>query len=186
MKWIGKRISFEDDKQKTTIIIYPEDVTWIKAVMGAWVGMWYSIGVIVIWALITLPLSQQEQIIVAIFLSFWAYYAYKVTRSFFWILWGKELIKIDEVALWYKKSIKGYGKAVPYYLENIKKMTVHQPKEKSIQAAWEKSPWIIGGDRIEFDYLGKMVKFGKKINEKDTQLLFSLVTKKVSLRMKGK
>lgn len=186
MKWIGKRISFEDGKQKTTIIINPEDIAWLKAVMGAWVGMWMAIGGIVIWSLFVLPLSQQEQIIMVIFLSFWAYFAYKVLRSFFWLLWGKELVKIDEVALYYKKSIRKYGSSVPYYLENITKITVHQPKEKSIQAAWEKSPWIIGGDRIEFEYLGKLVKFGKKLSDKDTQLLFALITKRIDQRLRKK
>lgn len=186
MKWIGKRITFDDDKQKTTIVIYPEDVSWVKAVMGAWVGMWFAIGAIMIWAALSLPLSQQELVIVVIFLSFWAYFAYKVTRSFFWILWGKELIKIDEVSVSYKKSIKKYGKSTPYYLENISKITVNQPKEKSVQAAWEKSPWIAGGERIEFDYLGKVVKLGKKLNEKDTQLLFALITKRIDQRLRKK
>ena len=186
MKWIGKRISFEEDKQKSTIIIYPEDNTWVKALMGAWVGMWFAIGAIVIWALFVLPLSDQEKIITAIFLSFWAYYAYKVARSFFWILWGKELVKIDEVAVYYKKSIKGYGKSTPYYLENIHKLSIEQPKERSLQAAWEKSPWIVGGGRIEFDYLGKLIKFGKKLNEKDTQLLYTLLSKRISQRLKKK
>ncbi|MBL1280098.1 MAG: hypothetical protein COA33_007495, partial [Fluviicola sp.] len=65
-------------------------------------------------------------------------------------------------------------------------ITVHQPKEKSIQAAWEKSPWIIGGDRIEFEYLGKLVKFGKKLNDKDTQLLFALITKRIDQRLRKK
>ena len=186
MKRIGKRISFEDEKNKTTIVIYPEDISWMKAVIGAWVGMWYSIGAIVVWSYYTFELTQQENIIIFIFLSFWAYFAYKVTRSFFWMLWGKELIKIDEVALYYKKSIKKYGTSTPYYVENISKMTLNQPKEKSIQAAWEKSPWIKGGERIEFDYLGKRTKFGRKLNEKDTVLLFKLVTKRIEERLRKK
>ncbi len=186
MKWIGKRISFLDGNKKTTLVIYPQDITWVKAAMGAWVGMWYAIGGVVIWSFFVLPLSDQEKIILAIFLAFWFYFAFRVTRSFFWFLWGKEMVKIDEVAFYYKKSIKGYGKSVPYYIENIKKMEVILPKEKSIQAAWEKSPWVPGGERIEFEYLGKPVRFGRKLNQKDTELLFKLVTKKINDRLKGK
>ena len=186
MKWIGERISFSEEKNKTTIVINPEDHTWLKAVMGAWVSMWYTIGGVVTWAYFKLDLTQQESLILVIFMVFWLYFAYKVTGSFLWMLWGKELIKIDEVALYYKRSIKKYGKSTPYYLENISKIELNQPKEKSLQAAWEKSPWIAGGERIEFEYLGKRVKFGRKLNEKDTTLLFKLITKRINERLKGK
>ena len=184
MKWIGERISFVDDKDKATIVIYPENITWIKAILGAWVGMWFAVGATVTWSLFTFEFTEQETIILIVFLTFWAYYAYRVTKSFLWILWGKELIKIDEVSLSYKRSIRNYGKSVPYFLENIKKMSVHQPKERSIQTAWEKSPWIRGGERIEFEYMGKVVRFGRKLDEKDTKQLFRFVAKKMDDRLR--
>ncbi len=184
MKWIGKRISFVDDKNKTTIVIYPEGKVLWNALIGAWTAMWIMLGVIVLWAYFTFEISDQEAIIIVIFLSFWVYYAYKAIKSFLWFLWGKELIKIDEVSLIYKRSIKGYGKAIPYYFENIKKISVTVPKEKSIQSSWEKSPWVIGGERIEFDYKGKRIRFGRKLNEKDTALLFKLVTKRIEERLR--
>ncbi|MDX2359835.1 MAG: hypothetical protein QNK23_03445 [Crocinitomicaceae bacterium] len=184
MKWIGKRISFMDDKDKATIVIYPEDVTWVKGVMGAWVGMWYAIGGTVIWSYYTLPLTNQENIIIFVFLAFWLYYAVRVTRSFLWLLWGKELIKIDEVAVYYKKSIKKYGKSQQFFLENISKIGVSQPKEKSVQSVWEKSPWIKGGERIEFDYQNKVIRLGRKLKQKDAEQLFKFIIKKVEARVR--
>lgn len=184
MKWIGKRISFVDDKQKTTVVIYPDDVNWIKAIMGAWVAMWLTIGVTVIWALFALTLTNQEWIILVVFISFWAYYAIRVTRSFLWLMWGKELLKIDEVAVTYKKSIKSYGRANQYFLENITKVRIFQPKERSLQAAWEASPWVAGGERLEFDYMGKVVRFGRKLPPKDAELLFKLITKRIDDRVR--
>ena len=117
-------------------------------------------------------------------MTFWVYYAVKVFRSFAWLMWGKELIKIDETALFYKKSVKKYGKSVPYYFENIQKMSLFIPRDKSLQASWEASPWVRGGERIEFEYFGKMIRFARKLNEKDAKLLFSLVTKKIEERLK--
>ena len=186
MKWIGKRISFEEDKLKTTIVIYPENNGWINSIMGAWTAMWYTIGATMVWSYFKLDLSDQEGLIIIIFMVFWLYYAVKVSRRFFWLLWGKELIKIDEVGLTYKKSIRKLGKANLYYLENITKMRLFHPKERSIQAVWEQSVWISGGERIEFDYSGKIVKFGKKLEEKDTQLLFKLITKRIEERLRRK
>ncbi len=184
MKWIGKRISFVDDKQKLTIVIYPESPAFIKAAMGAWVGMWYAIGATVIWAFATLEMTDQESVILVVFMTFWTYYAFRVTRSFLWLLWGKELLKLDEVSLSYKRSIKSYGRAVPYFLENISKMRMFQPKERSLQAAWEKSPWVGGGERLEFDYKGKVIRFGRKLDEKDAELLFRLLAKRIDERLR--
>jgi hypothetical protein len=185
IKWIGERISFLDDKSKTTFVIYPEDITWHKALMGGWFAMWLCIGATMAWA-ISLDLSEQEFIIVLVFLTFWAYYAFRVGRSFFWILWGREMLKVNETALFIKKSVKGFGKTTPYYIENIRKIRVEFPKENSIQAVWEASPWIRGGERLEFDYLGKTIRFGRKLNEKDAKLLFSVITKRIEDQLKIK
>ena len=184
MKWIGNRISFSEDKSKTTIVIYPKDIGWMKGLMGAWVSMWLTMGAIVIWAYFSIPLSQQETIIVFIFMAFWFYYAFKVTKSWLWIMWGKELIKIVEAALRYKRSVRNYGKSTPYLLDNITKMRMQKPETKSLQSAWEKSPWIVGGERLEFDYMGKVVKIGRKLDEKDAELLFKLLAKRIETQIR--
>jgi hypothetical protein len=185
MKWIGERISFVEDKNRTTVVIEPKNIGWMRSLMGAWVFMWLTIGITLGWYYLYQPTTQQESIIIIVFLIFWAYYAVRITRSWFWLMWGKELIKIDEVALTYKRSIRRYGKAMPYLLENIHKMRVSTPKDNSFQAAWEKSPWIVGGERMEFDYMGKVVRIGRKLDEKDAEMLFKYLTKRVEQQIRS-
>lgn len=184
MKLIGNRISFNDSKEKFTVVIEPEKNGFVNSLMGAWLSMWLTIGVIVIWSLATLKLKEQEQIILYVFLVFWFYYAFRVTRSFLWLLFGKELIKIDEVSLTIKKSIKNYGQSIPYYFENIKNLKLEVPKKNSIQVVWESSPWINGGERLNFEYFDKVVRFGRKLNEKEAQLLFNVIAKQLKERSK--
>ncbi|MFT5860621.1 MAG: hypothetical protein ACI865_002734 [Flavobacteriaceae bacterium] len=184
MKWIGERISFVDEKFRTTVVIHPKDDTKVKALMGAWFTMWLTIGATVIWSYFTFVLTEQEQVIIYVFMAFWLYYAVRVGRGFFWLLWGKELLKIDEASVSYKKSIKSYGNAKSYLLENISKIRMYKPEEKSLQAVWEASPWVKGGERIEFDYLGKVVRLGRKLEQRDAELLFKLITKRVQDRLR--
>ncbi|MGC6434225.1 MAG: hypothetical protein ACON4M_08525 [Crocinitomicaceae bacterium] len=184
MKWIGERISFVDDKEVCTIVIYPKRQVIVNGLMGAWLAMWLVIGVVTLWSFSTYKFTDQESIILFVFIVFWAYYAWKVIKSFFWLMWGKELIKINDSSFIYKKSIKNYGKANNYFIENIEKIRVHQPKPNSFQAAWESSPWIQGGERIEFDYQNKLIRVGRKLEEKDTQQLFKFMTKKIEDRLK--
>lgn len=186
MKWIGERISVKEQKTKTTVVIYPEKKPMVTGLMGAWLAMWFAIGISCVWYYFIAQFTQQEKIILFIFMTFWTYYAIRVLRSFFWMMWGNEYFKIDETAFTSKKSIRGFGKAVPYYLENIKKMSISIPKENSLQAVWESSPWVKGGERLEFEYLGKNIRFARKLNEKDSKLLFQLITKRIEEQLKQK
>ena len=68
MKWIGNRISFVDQRAKTTIVVDPEKNVWINAIMGSWLAMWYAIGGTVFWALNVMPLKEQEVIILWVFI----------------------------------------------------------------------------------------------------------------------
>ncbi len=186
MKWIGKRISYNDENTKSTFIITPDTPTFIKALMGAWFFMWFSIGVTVIWAYFVLILSKEEKMILIVFIVFWAYYFVRVGRAFLWILFGSEFIKVDKISLTIKPSIKHYGKAKEYYLENIKKIRLTVPKERSLQASWEDSPWVRGGERIEFDYQGKIIRFGRKLSAQDSKLFFQILTKRIEEQLKKK
>ena len=111
MKWIGNRISYLDDQNKTTFIITPEQVGVVKALMGAWFFMWFAIGVTITWSYFVFVFSQQEKLILGVFMVFWLYYFVRVGRTFLWILYGKEYIKVDKISLTIKTSIRNYGKA---------------------------------------------------------------------------
>lgn len=186
MKWIGKRISVEDSKIKTTFVIYPQQKPLVNALMGAWVAMWLMIGAIVAWSYFEFDYSEKEKVALFVFMTFWTYYAVRVTRSFLWLMWGTEFLKIDDSAFTVKRSIKKFGKATPYYLENIKKIAISIPEQGSIQSVWEASPWVRGGERLEFEYLGKMIRFGRKLDEKDVKLLFNVITKRIEGQIKSK
>ena len=179
MKTIGDRISFEDSKAKTTVVIVPEKNLFVNALMGAWLGMWYCIGGIVIWSLIQLSLTEQEGIILYIFLIFWMYYAFRISKTFLWLIFGKELLKLDRDGFHIKNSFFSYGKLRTYYFSNIKDFQFDIPENRTIRAVWESSPWVSGGERFEFEYFGKHKKFGRKLNSKESKLLFDLLKAKI-------
>ncbi|MEJ6686136.1 MAG: hypothetical protein QNK70_02515 [Crocinitomicaceae bacterium] len=179
MKKIGDRISFEDSKFKTTVVIIPERNHFVNMLMGAWLGMWYCIGAVVIWSLFHLVLLEQERIILYIFLLFWCYYAFRISKSYLWLLFGKELLKLNKDAFFIKRSFFRYGKLTPYYYDNIADFHFEIPEGRTIQAIWESSPWVSGGERFEFEYFGKVKKFGRKLNQRDSKLLSNLLISKI-------
>ena len=178
MKIISNRISFIDKGKFTTVIILPEKNALINALMGAWLGIWICIGVTCITCLFILSLSQQEKIILYIFISFWAYYSFSVGRTFIWRMVGKELIRMDELGIHVKKSIFNYGKSIPFYYDHLNAFRIEIAEKKSLQAVWESSPWVKGSDSIVFDYKAKTFGLGRKINKEESIAILNLIKKR--------
>jgi hypothetical protein len=133
--------------------------------------MWFVIGVLVISSFYMFDLKNQEKIILWIFLSFWVFYFFRIGRTFLWIHYGQELIKLGEFSVDYKRSIFKYGKAHIIFHENISGFSSHFPKENSFEAVWESSPWISGGERIFLETKLKTYKIGRKLTVQETHSL---------------
>lgn len=195
-KWIGDRISVEDDKNVTTIVIRPLRVWWKEILLSLWVAGFTFVGLVMIYQLINgfaslnypeAPSEEQidNQIIYAIvFLGFWAYFEYKTVKSLLWYRFGKELVKIDPDGFTLKKSILSYGKANRYFFENMKEF--HQRKEEPTNFGnfFENAFWSLGTDSLEFTHQGKTKSFGRRIDQKSGRLLLRLIDDRVKKQLK--
>lgn len=186
MKWIGERISFVDNKDKLTVVIYPPNIGFKYRILIIWTLLWLAIGGYVTSQLFYVT-TQKEQITLIIFLSFWLYFTVRVGKTLSYLTWGREFLKVDEDGLTIKFGTGRYGKSRRYFLENIQRFDVIEIKETSFQAIYESSPWVKGSNRISFEYQGKIYAFGRKLNEKDTALLYKLMIKRIEhfIRQKG-
>lgn len=185
MKWIGERISFVDKKDYLTIVIYPPKIGFKRILILVWTFVWYIVGALV-FSQLFYDYSEKEKIYIVVFLSFWLYYAVRVTRTLLYLYLSREFIKLDETALRIKRSTGKYGVAKQYFIENIAKFNTVELKERSFQAIYEESPWVRGTDKLQFEYLGKTISFGRKLNDKDAELLFKLLVKRIEQLLRKK
>lgn len=186
MKKIGERITFEDHKGFTTIIIKPPSVDWKNSMLFAWVLAWTYVGVYIAYNFIAGYFDADQKIYFSAFLVFWFYFEYRSIKSLIWIRYGKELIKIDDQYLTFKKSIKSYGKAKKYFLENIKKFSEIESTDSKWIKAFENSYWELGKESLQFEAMGDTVKFGRKLDDKETKLLFKVIEKRLNQKLKKK
>jgi hypothetical protein len=184
MKNIGDRITFEDHKEYTTVIITPPSVDWKNAMLFAWVIAWTYVGVYIVYNFYVGMFDDDQQIYFAAFLVFWFYFEYRSIKSLVWIRFGKELLKIDKEYLIVKKSIRKYGKANKHFLENVKKFSTIEQNESKFIKAFENSYWELGKETMQFESLGKTIKFGRKLDEKDVKLLFRVIEKRLNQNIK--
>jgi len=185
MKWISERISVKKQPNYTTIVIRPIKNIWTSLLLGSWLGMWIMIGIAVVCSFFIFELSNQEQIILFVFLSFWLYYSIKIGYTFLWIHYGKELIKLDENGINYKRSIFKYGKMHVIFYENVLTINYHFPKENSFESVWESSPWISGGERINIETKLKRYKVGRKLNQVETYPIVDIIKTSIKKNLKS-
>ncbi len=199
-KWIGERISTYTDRDYTSIIIYPKRERWKEALLIAWVIGFTFVGLYMIYLLFfgldTIDNSmiegdpnevlRNQKIYTAVFIGFWAYFEYKVVNGLLWLLFGKEMIKIDAEKVSIKPSIMGYGKAHIYFNENIKQIELVEHKKFSFGFDYENAFWRKGTDSLVFDHLNKTVTFGRKVSEKNAKLLMRFMVDRVKKHTKPK
>jgi hypothetical protein len=182
MKLISERISLKKHSNFTTIVISPTKNFWTTMLLGTWLSMWFMIGVLVISSFYMFDLKNQEQLILWVFLSFWLFYFIRIGRTFLWIHYGQELIKLGEFSFDYKRSIFKYGKAHVIFYENIMEISAHFPKENSFESVWESSPWISGGERVFMETKLKTYKLGRKLTLQETHSLLDIIKTHVKKR----
>ncbi len=188
-KFIGDRISTEDHKKSTTIVITPKRVLWKEILFGLWCAGFTFAGVYMIYLLafggmeelavgvnFDQSVYEQQQIYLAIFIAFWAYFEYATLKAFLWIVIGRELIMIDTEAVSIKKSFWRYGKSNRFFFENIKNFKYEKPDSLSLNTFLDNSYWSTGSDVFKLDYMGKSKKFGRKLEEKEAKQLFKFMS----------
>ncbi|WP_027418377.1 hypothetical protein [Crocinitomix catalasitica] len=195
-KWIGDRVSFEDDNNITTIIIRPLRVWWKEMLLTLWVLGFTFVGLVMIYLVFTgfASLNYQgevdqetidNQLIYGIvFIAFWAYFEFKVLKSLLWYRFGKELIKINETDMSIKKSIFSYGKASRFLFQNIKNFSQRKDENTSFGAYFENAFWALGTDALVFDYFKKTKSFGRRLDANSSRLLLRLIDDRVKKQLR--
>jgi hypothetical protein len=172
---IGERIQIEKDKQQLRVEVSGKIKNWQESVLFAWVLMWTLCGLYVM-VFFFQPLSFEEKMFLLVYLTFWAYFEYIAVRTWAWRKWGKEIIEISNGEMRLSSNLKTFGAPQKFFTQNVKNFGVVK-KTTSFASVYFNSFWIIGGESIGFEYMGKKVAFGKQLSEQEAQKLSSLIRK---------
>ncbi len=168
MKLIGDRISIKSSADRTTAVIGTRIQSWKESLLAGWIVCWL-ICIVVINYYIFQTDSNQEIIFLFAITLFMLYYAYRIIKVYAWRKWGMEYLKISDEAITYKRSIRGYGKARVFPLSDVKKVSIITKEDGSFAKVLEESFWVMGGERISFEYDEKQVRIGMQLSDKDAK-----------------
>lgn len=171
IEYISDRVSVDRDKGRVSVVITASRGRAHDALLVAWSLAWLCCGIYIAYARAGLPAGDPLRQYLLVFLAFWAYFMLKVGRATLWRIKGFELWRIKQGTLTIKDSLFGYGRATDYFVDNISKLGVIQVDPRSWKTQWNESPWVIGGERLGFEHLGKRVVFGKGLTDAEARRL---------------
>ena len=183
VKILDSKVSYRKEGNTLRVIVLGKIERWKEATLIAWLLAWTFCGIVVAneWFNAT---DEQTKVVFFAFLVFWAYFLWRVGRTLIFRLGGNELIEVNEDSLVLKKSFYTYGKTKSYFLDNIEKFGVIQLSKTSFAYTYENGWWVLGGEKLGFEYMGKYIKFAMQVDEKTVEKLSVLIEKQIKSNLK--
>jgi hypothetical protein len=173
-KFIGNRISVVRSKEDIVITITQQIQRWQETLLMTWLAAWTFCGVVFIKYMIQSPHSS-DRIFFAICTAVWMYFFYRIAKVFLWRKGGREIIRIHEGKISIINAYWKNGKAEDFYMQNIFKLGKVTSSPTNFLAFLDDSFWIIGGERVGFNYGTSKIRLGKQLASKDAELLVRVI-----------
>lgn len=175
MKVIGNRISILKKEDLLSVVILPTTDKKKVGLLFLWLMAWSICGVIVFANYFTLT-DQNSKLFTIIYLSFWFYFEFNITRAFIWKKFGKEKLWIMDGILHYQREVNKRGKIREFNLDLVGKFSLIDLSKTSFADSFSQSFWVKGGERLEFVSQGKSYRFGMQVSDEEARLLFNEIT----------
>jgi hypothetical protein len=166
MKVISERISILRKDNLLSIVILPTTDRKKLVLLFLWLMAWTVCGIIVFMNYFRIT-DTDAKLFLIIYLSFWAYFEFNITRTFIWKKFGREKIWIQDGILNYQKEINRKGRIKEYDLNLLTPLRVVELRGTSLADTINQSFWVRGGERIEFNTQAKTTRFGMQISDKE-------------------
>lgn len=175
MKVIGDRVSILKKDNLLSIVILPHKDQRKLLLLFFWLMAWTVCGIIVFVNYFQIP-DKNAKLFIVVYLSFWAYYEYKVIRAFMWRKSGKEKLWITDGVVHYQQEVNKRGKIQKFDYSLIQDLMLIEQKELSFSEVINNSFWIKGGERIAFSCQHKTIRFGMQLTEKEAKAIIHEIT----------
>jgi hypothetical protein len=175
MEFLSERVSIDRKDGRTSVVISARYPKAKETLLVTWTVAWLLCGLYIAYARTELSQGDPVRQYLLVFLAFWAYFMLKIGKATLWRLKGFELWRIKDGTVTIKDSLFGYGKASSYFVDNIQKLGLIAIEPSSWKYQWNTSIWVIGGERLGFEHLGKNVVFGKGLSEDEARKLVPIL-----------
>lgn len=171
MEFISERVSVEQQDDGLSVVITARLPRAKEALLLAWSVAWTLCGAYFMFEVTRPQESPGTRQALLVMLAFWAWFEIRIGRVVLWRLKGFELWRMKGGVLTIKDSIFGYGRANEYFVDNVQRFGPIQVDETSWKWQLNDSFWVMGGERLGFEHVGKKVVIGKGLTSEEAKRL---------------
>ena len=175
---ISERASFARKENEFSIVISSAPDKKKAYFVGIILLLWLIGGGYIISNYFTLT-DQKAKLMTVVWLAFWLYFTYVMGKAFTWQWSGREIIKLREGKLYYKRDTGGRGLVNNFPLKSIKNLKIAQDKSGSWMRQFGGDFWTTDCDSISFESDEKEITFGYKLSEKEKEKILKLLKKEI-------
>ncbi|CAN5402477.1 hypothetical protein BH09BAC5_BH09BAC5_29530 [soil metagenome] len=175
---ISPRASYKNDAEELSIVISSAVDRKKARNIGIILGLWFVGGIVIGINYFRID-DHNTKLFILVWMAFWFYFSYVIGKSFLWQWNGKELIKVRDGKLVYKKDVSGRGFVLDYEISNMKDLRPYGEKTPEWIKTFGGDYWNSDCDSIAFDYEGKEIPLGYKLNEKEQKTILKLLKEKM-------
>ncbi len=95
MEYIGNRISIKRSDNEVSIVILSFREKIKNIMLSIYLVLWSLSGIIVFSQLLVIP-DKNTKLALFVWLCFWAYFEFKISKAYMWRKFGVEKIKLRE------------------------------------------------------------------------------------------
>lgn len=167
-KQVSERVAYTESSEAAVLTMNGKVERWKITALSTWLFAWLVIGAIVLREMF-IATERDLKLTLFIFLAFWAYYLWRIGKVWLYRRAGYERVRISHGEIQMERNIVGKGKIARYFIENIETLKQIEVPEKSLAFTYENLWWVLGGEKVGFDYGDKFVRFGMQLSEKETK-----------------
>ncbi len=176
MQVISDRVSILKKEELLSIVILPTTDKKKLGLLFLWLFAWTVCGVIVFVNYFQIT-DRNSKLFLIIYLSFWAYFEFKIARAFTWKKFGREKLWIQSGTLHYQREMNKKGKILEYNLGLVSRLRLLELNTASFADSINQSFWVKGGERLEFDALSKTIRLGMQLSDEEAKVVLNEVNK---------
>ena len=169
MEFISERVSVEQKADGLSVVISARLPRTKEALLVAWFVTWTLCGAYFIYELTQPQADPKTRQGLLLMVAFWVWFEIRIGRVVLWRLKGFELWRLKGGSLTVKDSILGYGRAHEYFVQNIQRFGPIEVDESSWKWQLNDSFWVMGGERIGFEHVGKKIAIGKGLTRQEAE-----------------
>lgn len=173
MRLISERISIDETKNPK-IVILGRIERWKESLLLFWVAAWSFCGAVFLYYFLA-DTPMRYSLAMLIMLSFWLYFEWRILKVFLWRRVGFESIDFSLEEIIIQNNLYGHGKKRKFLINKVESFQLIVNSTKNFFAFMDNSFWVMGGQRIYFDYFGKKVVLGMQISDLETKKILSIL-----------